>query len=109
MEESKMMRKQWVVVLGFALMVFGMACRHTQEVTPKPLDKAAIEADIRSQIATHYPGKTFDIGIDVSDDGTVTLKGHVDDNDKRTRIVEIAQQTSGVRRVVNELEVQPGS
>ena len=102
-----MMRKQWVVVLGFALMMVGMACRHTAEVTPKPLDKGAIEADIRSQIATHYPTETFDIHITVSDDGTVELHGDVKDKAQKDWIGRAAQGTSGVRRVINNITVKP--
>ncbi|HXT22860.1 MAG TPA: BON domain-containing protein, partial [Thermoanaerobaculia bacterium] len=61
--------------------------------------------NIRSQIATHYPGETFDISIEVTEDGTVTLGGKVNDNDKRTRIGTIARETPGVRRVVNNITV----
>jgi osmotically-inducible protein OsmY len=101
-----MVRKQWVWVAALFVLTTLVACSSTSTVTPKPLDKAAIEADIRSQIATHYPGETFDIGIEVSDSGVVTLKGTVDDNDKRSRIVKMAEGTSGVTRVVNELTVK---
>jgi len=69
------------------------------------VDQAGIEANIRSQIATHYPGETFDISIEVTENGTVTLGGKVDDNDKKTRIGEIATNTPGVTRVVNNITV----
>ncbi|HEV8630257.1 MAG TPA: BON domain-containing protein [Thermoanaerobaculia bacterium] len=101
-----MVRKQWVWVVAAFLLVAVSACSSTSTVTPKPMDKAAIEADIRSQIATHYPGETFDIGIEVTDNGTVTLRGTVDDNDKRSRIEKMARGTSGVVRVVNEIKVK---
>ena len=102
-----MTRKQWVMVLGLVMMVVGMACRHTSEITPKPLDKAAIEADIRSQIATHYPTETFDIGISAADDGTVTLTGDVKDKAQKDYIGRAAAGTSGVRRVINNIAVKP--
>ena len=41
----------------------------------------------------------------MADNGTVTLGGEVDDNDKRTRIGEIASNTPGVTRVVNNITV----
>ncbi|HET9765424.1 MAG TPA: BON domain-containing protein [Thermoanaerobaculia bacterium] len=99
-----MKRNQWILAVGLALMaVVTMAC---STATPhNNVDQAAIEANIRSQIATHYPGETFDISIEVAENGTVTLGNKVDDNDKRTRIAEIARNTPGVTRVVNNITV----
>jgi osmotically-inducible protein OsmY len=100
-----MKRNQWVVAAGLALMVIlSVAC--STGGPHNDVDQAAIEANIRSQIATHYPGETFDINIEVTEGGTVTLGGTVNDNDKRTRIGEIAQHTPGVRRVVNNIAVK---
>ena len=103
-----MKRNQWVAAVGLAVMavaaVMTMACS-----TGGPhnnVDQAAIEANIRSQIATHYTGQTFEINIEVTENGTVTLGGTVDDNDKRTRIGEIARDTPGVSRVVNNITVK---
>ena len=100
-----MKRNQWMVVVGLALMtIVTMACSTAGPHSGG--DQAGIEANIRSQIATHYPGQTFDIGIEVSEGGTVTLTGTVDDNDKRTRLGEIARNTPGVTRVVNNVTVR---
>jgi osmotically-inducible protein OsmY len=88
--------------MGFLLIAFTMAC---STATPhNDVDQAAIEANIRSGIATHYPGETFDIKIDVTEGGLVTLSGTVNDNDKRTRIGTIARETPGVTRVVNNIQ-----
>ena len=103
-----MKRNQWAVVVGLMVIVLGslmtMAC--SSRGPHNDVDQAAIEANIRSQIATHYPGETVDIHIDVTENGTVTLGGTVNDNDKRTRIGDIARETPGVRRVVNNIEVK---
>lgn len=103
-----MMRKQWWAVVALALVILStgslVACS-----THKPMgnvDQAGVEANIRSQIATHYPGETFDIHIDVTEQGVVTLGGTVDDGDKRTRIGEIASGTPGVTRVINNIAVK---
>ena len=98
-----MTKKHWAVVMGLVLVVTAIGC--SSGGPHGDVDQAAIEANIRSQIATHYPGETFDIGISVSTDGVVTLTGDVNDNDKRTRIGTIAQETPGVRRVVNNIKV----
>jgi hyperosmotically inducible periplasmic protein len=42
-----------------------------------------------------------------SDDGIVTLKGRVDDQNARTQAVQIATNTDGVTRVVDQLVVGP--
>jgi len=102
-----MRRNQCVWAAGLVLMVIvsigTLAC---STATPhSEVDQAGIEANIRAQIATHYPGETFDISIGVAENGTVTLGGKVDDNDKRTRIGEIASNTPGVTRVVNNITV----
>ena len=99
-----MKRNQWVVAVGLALMVImTMAC--STGGPHNEVDQAAIEANIRAQIATHYPGETFDISIKVTEGGLVTLEGTVNDEDKKTRIGEIARNTPGVRRVVNNIGV----
>ena len=102
-----MRRNQWVWAAGFALLVLvTMGTVACSTATPhNEVDQAGIEANIRSQIATHYPGETFDISIGVETNGTVTLSGKVDDNDKRTRIGEIASNTPGVTSVVNNITV----
>ena len=99
-----MTKKHWAVVLGMVLMVAAVGC--SSSGPHGGADQTAIEANIRSQIATHYPGETFDISIEVSEDGVVTLAGDVNDNDKRTRIGTIAQETPGVTRVVNNITVR---
>jgi osmotically-inducible protein OsmY len=100
------MRKQWTVLGALVLVLVSMSALACSTRGPhNAVDRAGIEANIRSQIATHYPGKTFEIGIQVTEYGVVTLKGTVDDTDKRTRIVEIAKDTPGVTRVVDEINV----
>ena len=80
-----MKRNQWVWAAGLALMVIvTMGTVACSTATPhNDVDQAGIEANIRAQIATHYPGETFDISIEVAENGTVTLGGKVNDNDKR--------------------------
>ena len=103
-----MRRNQCVWAAGLALLVIvtmgAVAC--SSAPPHGNVDQAAIEANIRAQIATHYPGETFDITIEVGENGGVTLGGTVDDNDKRTRIGEIATNTPGVTRVVNNITVK---
>jgi osmotically-inducible protein OsmY len=99
-----MKRNQWVVVVSLALLIIASAACSSRGPHSE-VDEAAIETNIRAQIATHYPGETFDLGVAVAPDGVVTLTGKLDDNDKRSRVEEIARNTPGVTRVVNNITV----
>ena len=103
-----MRSKPWaqVVVVMMALMVAMVGCRSMSTATPDEVDPEAIEASIRSQILAEYPDETFDVGVDVSDAGVVTLSGDVDSESQRTRIAELARGVAGVDRVVNNLKVE---
>jgi hyperosmotically inducible periplasmic protein len=41
----------------------------------------------------------------ISRDGTVTLRGPVDNTAERTKIAQLAEKTAGVKRVENQLEI----
>ena len=101
------MRKNWVVVVvALALLVTAVGCRSASTATPDEIDPTVIEASIRTQIAGAYPGETFDLGIDVTDAGVVTLTGDVDSAEKKSRIGDLARSVAGVSRVVNNLTVE---
>jgi hypothetical protein len=107
-EEPCMRNKPWaqMVVVVMALFALTVGCRSMSTATPDELDPAAIEASIRSQILAEYPDETFDLGISVANDGTVTLSGDVDSDAQKTRIGELARSVAGVDRVVNNLTVE---
>ena len=87
------------------LVLVGFGCRSMSTATPDEVDPAAIEASIRSQILTTYPGETFDVGISVSDEGVVTLSGSIDSAERKNRIGDLARSVAGVTRVINNLSV----
>ena len=102
-----MHKRYAVVVLALLLAALvGGACRSLPEATGSDLDPAAIEAAIRSGIASQYPDDTFDIGIAVTEDGVVTLTGTVENDTQRQKIGEIARDVHDVERVINNLDVQ---
>lgn len=92
--------------LALLLVVFSIACGSMNRVTPGEWDKASMEADVRSKVAGAVTGKTFDIGVTVSDSRVVTLKGDVDSDADRRAIADAAQSVNGVRSVVNNLTVR---
>jgi osmotically-inducible protein OsmY len=65
-----------------------------------------MEADVRGKVATSVPGKTFDIGVSVSDSRVVTLTGSVDSESDRRAIADAAQSVSGVKSVINNISIR---
>ena len=88
------------------LMLFAIACGSMNRATPAEWDKASMEADVRGKVAAAVPGKTFDIGVTVSDERVVTLTGQVDSSSDRTAIGEAARSVSGVSSVINNISVR---
>jgi len=88
------------------LLLFTIACGSMNRATPKEWDKTAMEADVRSKVAAAVPGKTFDIGVTVTDNRVVTLTGSVDSSDDRAAIGRAAQSVNGVASVINNITVR---
>jgi osmotically-inducible protein OsmY len=105
-EEDQTMRKTWVAVMVLVLAVVAVGCRSASTGTPDEVDPAVIEASIRTQILGAYPDETFDIGVDVTPSGVVTLKGDVDSAEQSARIADLARGVAGVTSVRNELKIE---
>jgi hyperosmotically inducible protein len=65
---------------------------------------AVITMRIQAKYAEDDVVKGRDIDVD-TDDGVVTLKGSVDTRHERDTAEQLARETDGVKRVVNELKV----
>jgi hyperosmotically inducible protein len=66
---------------------------------------ATITATVKTKLATVKGVIANDINVDTND-GVVTLKGSVPDEAQKARAEEVARETAGVKRVVNELTVK---
>ena len=66
------------------------------------VDDAALTGKIKSKMALDDLVPARDIDVDTLD-GVVTLKGRVSSEEARKRAVDLAQQTAGVRSVVDRL------
>ena len=98
--------KRTVYSLTVLLVLFSMACGSMNRATPAEWDKTTMEADVRGKVATAVPGKTFDIGVTVSDNRVVTLTGSVDSASERTAIADAARSVNGVASVINNITVR---
>ena len=98
--------KRQLSVLIVLLALFTVACGSMNRATPGEWDKAAIEADVRSKVAAAVPGKTFDIGVTVSDSRVVTLDGTVDSSSDKQAIGDAARGVNGVASVINNIRIR---
>ena len=69
------------------------------------LENGALTAKIKSKMALDDTVKALDINIDTAD-GVVTLTGTVRSAAERTRAVQLARETDGVKSVVDRLSVR---
>lgn len=69
------------------------------------LSDGAVTAKIKSKMALDDTVKALDINIDTAD-GVVTLTGTVRSAAERTRAVQLARETAGVKSVVDRLSVR---
>ena len=98
--------KRHYYAFAVLLVLFSIACGSMNRATPAEWDKASMEADVRGKVAQAVPGKTFDIGVTVSDNRVVTLSGTVDTASERTAIADAARGVNGVASVINNIAVR---
>jgi osmotically-inducible protein OsmY len=102
------------LVLAAALLLGG--CTGTSpEKAPAPgatraataaLEDALILAALKARLTAQYPDSATAVGVSVSD-RVVTLRGSVRDAKTRQRMVQDAEMTVHVNRVVNQLRIDP--
>jgi osmotically-inducible protein OsmY len=85
----------------------GMSACQTTRMVGERSDDARIEAKVNRRLAKDPDVKGREIDADVID-RVATLRGKVDNQQTVNEAVRIAQNTKGVDRVINELEVVPG-
>jgi hyperosmotically inducible protein len=104
------MRKSFAVVLaGAALCAFSASGVYAQN-PPKQSDTKVVVSDtslttaVKARLAKDKTAKTTDIDVK-TDDGVVTITGAVPTTADKTRIGQLVKNTTGVKRVDNELKV----
>ena len=94
------------IALTCALLVvaLGAGPGHARSIG-QVVDDAAIVASVKAKLTADRLSNLVKIDVN-SNDGVVTLSGTVDTPERRDRIVQIASWASGVKSVVNNLQVQ---
>ena len=92
--------------LAVLMVLFALGCGSMNRVLPSEVDAKAMEADVRSKIATAVPEKTLAVEVQVDDHAVVTLSGHADSQSDIDKIVDAARSVSGVTRVINNIHTE---
>lgn len=94
-----MVRKRMGSLFGAAALAFvTVACSQTDP---------GITTAVKGKLAADDTVKAYRIDVDTKE-GVVTLNGKVDTELAKTRAVELARGTDGVKNVVDRLTVEPG-
>lgn len=94
-----MKNKRALVFLSILVLSLAAAACSMNRVLPAEADEEAMMVEVRGAIADAVPGKTFDLGVDVTEGGVVTLTGQVDNASDREAIVSRVGQVKGVTSV----------
>ena len=83
-------------------------CQTIREKTSGPeFENAKLTAIVKAQLAREDQATLQAVTVDIGDDGVVKLKGTVSSAEKKAKAEEITRKVSGVKSVVNNLEVKP--
>jgi hyperosmotically inducible periplasmic protein len=77
-----------------------------RETSQKEVFDPLVTAKVKTRIIKDDLLDKSDINVDTDADGMVTLKGWVPTEAARTRALELARTTEGVRKVVDRLEIK---
>jgi osmotically-inducible protein OsmY len=83
----------------------GATVNNAADKTATVAEDAAITAKVKAAILAEPGLKTLQINVDTNG-ATVTLSGNVDNADLRERAKQIASATTGVKGVVDQLNVK---
>lgn len=95
---SPRMKKIILTLLACAALT---ACSGWNRVTPKPLDNVATTAEVKKNL---LGDKLTGIDVDTNN-GIVTLTGHLPTRTDRRNAVHDATKVTGVRRVIDDIQV----
>jgi osmotically-inducible protein OsmY len=94
-----MIRNRALISLALLVVLALTGACSLNRQTPEALDEEAMLTEVRAAIAGAVPGKTFDLGVDVTEGGRVKLTGNVDSSADRDAIVAKVRGISGVASV----------
>ena len=102
---------------AFAMLLLAGCTGSSLQKAPEPLGTRAATAvlqdalvlsAVKATLTADDPDSTTSVGVSARD-GVVTLRGTVRDRATRDRLVTGARQVSGVKRVIDQLRIDPNS
>ena len=94
------------VAMLLALVLTTAACQSmTGKSAGTNIDDAGITASVKSKLVAEKAANLTRVDVDTNN-GTVYLNGTVDSPEQKSRAEQLAWQAKGVKRVVNNLQVQ---
>jgi hyperosmotically inducible protein len=94
------------VVVALAVLTVLTGCQSmTGKTTGQNIDDASITASVKSKLVADKAANLTRVDVDTNS-GTVYLNGTVESAEQKTRAEQLAWQASGVKNVVNNLQVQ---
>jgi osmotically-inducible protein OsmY len=94
-----MVRNRVLISLSLLLLLVAASACSLNRQLPKEADEEAMMVEVRAAIAAAVPGKTFDLGVDVTEGGRVKLTGEVDNASDRDAVVSKVRSVNGVTSV----------
>jgi osmotically-inducible protein OsmY len=94
-----MLRNRTFIFLTLLVLALAAGACSLNRQLPEAADEEAMMVEVRTAIGAAVPGKTFDLGVDVTEGGGVTLTGEVDNSADRDAIISKVRQVNGVRSV----------
>jgi osmotically-inducible protein OsmY len=105
-----MARQNTAALLLAAIMASTMvACSSTptQQSTGQAIDDGVVTAKVKAKLIEDPVTKAHQINVETFK-GTVQLSGFVEDNQARSRALQLARDTEGVKSVKDALEIRTG-
>jgi hyperosmotically inducible protein len=95
-----------LIVFALVVLTALTGCRAmTGKTAGQNVDDATITASVKSKLVADRAANLTRVDVDTNN-GTVYLNGTVDTAEQKTRAEQLAWQATGVKSVVNNLQVQ---
>lgn len=94
------------IAMAVAIVALAVGCQTaTGKTAGRVLDDATITASVKSKLVADKASNLTRVDVDTNN-ATVYLNGTVDSAEQKAKAEQLAWQASGVRNVVNNLQVQ---
>jgi osmotically-inducible protein OsmY len=97
-----------VIAATMAATVVGCSSTPTQQSSEQAIDDGVVTAKVKAKLVGDPVTKAHQINVETFK-GTVQLSGFVEDDETRSRALQLARDVDGVKQVKDALEVRKSS